>query len=110
MSDLRAYGPGKFNTVLDSLVYDLSLDGGADEETGSVTENGWYGLMRGPVSVPSSNLTTSEAMYLERQAGAILSENDQGFVSVEYFETVGELDEAWAQIEAGLADETETEA
>ena len=42
---IRSYGPGKFSTVLDSYVYELSLDGGPDEEAGSVDEGGWYGFM-----------------------------------------------------------------
>jgi hypothetical protein len=32
---IRAYGSGKFATVLDSYVYQVSVDEGCDEETGS---------------------------------------------------------------------------
>jgi len=118
MSDtLRPYGPGKFNTILDSLVYDLSLDGGPDEETGDVSETGtWYGLLRGSVeisadvlSVAGETLTDSEKAFLSRQLGAILSENDQGFVSVEYFESAEELELSWSVLsaEAYEADEAD---
>ena len=31
---IRRYGPGKFNTLIDSLVYDLDLSGAGDRETG----------------------------------------------------------------------------
>jgi hypothetical protein len=37
---IRPYGPGKFDTMLDAYVYDVSLDGGCDDEVGSVEENG----------------------------------------------------------------------
>ena len=44
--EIRSYGPGKFSTILDSYVYSVSLDGGCDEEEGSVDECGaWYGIM-----------------------------------------------------------------
>lgn len=44
---IRSYGPGKFDTILDSYVYAVSLDGGTDDEAGDVSECGaWYGLMR----------------------------------------------------------------
>lgn len=102
---IRPYGPGKFNTILDAYVYDVSMDG-AEVECGSVDENGvWYGVMRHGHTIfkdgdPSlEELTPAERDLLMHCAGVILSENDQGFVSVEYFDTMEELDAAWAEIE-----------
>jgi hypothetical protein len=43
---IRPYGPGKFSTVLDSYVYQVTLDGACDEETGNTNGGSWYGLMR----------------------------------------------------------------
>ena len=35
---IRPYGPGKFSTILDSYVYQVSLEGGCDDEIGSVDQ------------------------------------------------------------------------
>jgi hypothetical protein len=69
----------KFDGRLAERFYNLSLDGGADEETGSVTENGmWYGR------------------FNMRRAVVILSEDSQGFV---YAHTClhDEADNVWAE-------------
>ena len=42
---IRAYGPGKFYTVLDSYAFGVTLDGGADEEESYPEGGGWYGLL-----------------------------------------------------------------
>ena len=112
--EIRPYGPGKFDTMLDAYVYELSLHG-CDDEQGSVSETGvWYGLFRGftvggPFSgVPPARLNSAELDILRSSAGCILSEDSQGFVSVEYFDTTAKLDDAWAEIEAAhAADESE---
>lgn len=107
---LRTYGPGKFNTVLDSVVYQLTSEG-CDEETGSVSVTGvWYGLLRGALKESlypgSKELNDEELAFLEaHKAGAIVSENDQGFVSVEYFKSAEEMNSAWSEI----VSETETD-
>jgi len=41
---IRPYGPGKFDTVLDAYVYELSL-AGCDDEMGE--DGRWYGLLKG---------------------------------------------------------------
>ncbi len=103
---IRTYGPGKFDTILDSYVYSVSLDGTC-EECGSVDTGRWYGMMRGSLSLSHADsrdsdyfdLNSAERAELTRYAGVIVSEDSQGFVSVEYYETVEELGEAWALIE-----------
>src|SRR5262245_13454359 len=104
---IRPYGPGKFDTVLDSYVYSVSLDGGCDSECGSVDETGrWCGLMRHGSTIFRDHDPMLETLNSEEQekltgcAGVILSEDSQGFVSVDYFETQAELDAAWCAIEA----------
>lgn len=102
---IRSYGPGKFDTILDSYVYQLSL-AGCDDEAGDVAGPGWYGLLRGfevdgafsDVSA-SAELNEAEKDVLRSSAGAIVAEDDLGFVSVEYFETREKLDAAWQAIE-----------
>ena len=77
---------GKFEGELYATraVYDMSMDGMLDD-IGCVDELGWYasysGLIRGrgPFHV-------------------IISEDSQGFVRGEYFDTEDELNAAWAAI------------
>lgn len=102
---IRSYGPGKFNTILDSYVYSVSLDGGADAEVGSVDEGRWYGLMRHGRTIFKDHdpfletLNEEEREQLTSCAGVILTEDSQGFVYAEYFDTMDALDAKWAEIE-----------
>jgi hypothetical protein len=102
---IRPYGPGKFNTVLDSYVYSVSLDGGCDAETGDAQYLGWYGIMRNGRTIFRDHdpflepLNDEEKEQLTSSAGVILREDSQGFVYVTYYATDAELDAAWAQIE-----------
>lgn len=94
---IRPYGPGKFDTILDSFVYHYSLDG-CDEEAGSVLENGmWYGLIQGTMRF-TEPLTPAERRLIDSTIGVIVSENDQGFFHVEYFDSEDDLDKAWAEV------------
>ena len=105
---IRSYGPGKFDTILDCHIYQASLDG-CDEETGSAVDMGvWYGLLRGRVKV-SEKLTEEEAKLLNTSVGIILSENSDGFVTVEYYSDREELDAAWAECLAETEETEETE-
>jgi hypothetical protein len=108
-NDIRPYGPGKFNTILDAYVYELTLQGGCDDETGSVQENGeWYGLMRNGRTIFQDHdplletLNAAEQELLTESAGVIVTEDDQGFVSVNYYATAAELNAAWAEVESEL--------
>lgn len=120
---LRRYPhPGKYagGLLIDELVNDMTLDG-ADEETGYADTTGWYGLLRGPIHMEECkgcswshvvgvvvsdcqnvahryHLHSDEELFLSAIAGAIVTEDSQGFVSVEYFETATALNEAWADI------------
>lgn len=108
-STIRSYGPGKFDTILDEYVYSVSLDGGPDEELGSVSENGtWYGLMRNGSTIFRDHdpmletLNEAEQELLTSCAGVIIEEDSQGFVGVTYYDTEAEMDAAWRQIEADM--------
>lgn len=111
--ELRPYPhPGKFEggLVIDEAVYGI---GCWDEEAGDVQENGrWYGLLRDGIEEAQDDapeLTEFEREYLRGVAGAIVSENDQGFVSVDYFDTAEALEATWDRIEADLSPEDETD-
>ena len=119
-NEIRPYGPGKFDTILDAYVYDVSLDGGCDEELGESDSFGWYGLMRADKSFAGDvrreaernqdqDLTEGEWLLLTGTAGVILSEDSQGFVSVEYFDTQAELETAWMELEKAYAETIEDE-
>lgn len=111
---IRSYGPGKFDTILDSFVYSMSLDGGADEEIGESESFGWYGLLRGPFTdedVDRLNeiaaeqkddpLTDEEEeMLLGSKGGAIMSEVSTGLVHIEYFDTEKGAKDAWEEVAA----------
>lgn len=76
------FRPGKFegNACYEqaSRLYDIVLDGGADDECGSVAEDGvCYAL----VLDVENEATTFGARH------ALVVEDDRGFVSVETFET-----------------------
>jgi hypothetical protein len=84
----RSYGPGKFNYYADSYVYELSLDGGGDEEIGDVETTGYYVLVKGPFEHPQ----------LKKFAGAILVEDNLGFVGVNFIRGKKKLASTWKHI------------
>jgi hypothetical protein len=120
---IRGYGPGKFNTIIDSLVYDMVNQGMGSESCGDVSEVGFYAetILLGPDSVKDAEeaaaddpgakgvLTDEETDLLKNSYGAIMSENDQGFVAVDYYDTQKELEKDWAEIEASASPEEEDE-
>jgi hypothetical protein len=116
MYNIRPYGPGKFNTILDSYVYSVSLDGGCDEEEGSISECGeWFGIMRNGRTIFRDHdpmletLNEDEQEQLTASAGVVLREDSQGFVTVTYYDNTDALELAWSQIVDGFAVEEEEE-
>jgi hypothetical protein len=114
MSNIRKYGPGKFNTILDSYVYGVSVDGGCDEEFSHEYGGGWYGMMRHGRTIFRDHdpflepLNDAEREQLTECAGVILYEDSQGFVYVDYYDTDEELQNAWHKIAAQFeTDDTE---
>lgn len=101
---IRNYGPGKFDTMLDAYVYKLSLHG-CDDECGESDTTGWHGILRG-IQVDgafcdvgaSADVNEDEKQFLrEHSAGAIVSEDSQGFVTVEYFDNEDKREKAWSE-------------
>ena len=107
---LRPYGPGKFHNMLDAYVYSLSLNG-CDDETGDVGEVGhWYGLLKGfnaadisATATCDGAITPDEVAYLLRHVGAIVHEDSQGFVSVDYHANIRALEAAWVSVVHAIA-------
>lgn len=105
----RMYGPGKFTTMLDAHIWDVSMDG-CDDECGDVSTIGcWYGRMAGPFETTDPDMTPAERNLLTKSVGVIVSEDGNGFVSVDYFDTMAELDAEWTRImdECNAAEEDE---
>lgn len=118
--ELRRYPhPGKYEggLYIDEVVRDMTLDDN-DETTGDAETVGWYGLIRGAIQTEecgqcgcahivgfvgdcrndAHRLDADESPFLSAIAGAIVREDSQGFVSVQYFETAVALAEEWADI------------
>ena len=93
----RSYGPGKFNNYAEMYVFELSLDRGDDDE---IEEGGnVYTLMNGPFEHPQ----------LSGYAGAILMNNDQGFVTVDFIEGKRNLESEWKRIVSEIEAESESD-
>lgn len=111
--ELRRAGLGKFESgfLVDRWVYGLSLEEGV--VIGDVTEVGWavVPVTLGPDAVKDVReeakrqddiVTPDEEAFISDMFGAMVVEDDQGFVDVEYFETEREwLDkqEEWERAE-----------
>ena len=113
---IRSYGPGKYYTVLDSYAYEMTLDGGADEESTYGEGNGWYGLVwidkgakkrvREIAKENEDELTEEEDELLDDSVAVILFERSDGIVEADWFDTKKEAEKAWANV---LADTEEGE-
>ena len=110
---IRSYGPGKFSTILDSYVYQVSLEGGCDDEIADADASAWFGMMRNGHTIFRDHhplletLNEAEREKLTSCAGVILSEDGDGFVAVSYYDTEDELNAAWERITARFDEETE---
>lgn len=95
---IRPYGPGKFNTIVDSVVWELPCE----RDCGSLEEDGiWYGRIDGPLDLEAlqdgslPTLNEAERAQIAGTAGIIVSENTQGCVDVEYYDSAEDLEDAW---------------
>lgn len=92
--DLFKSQHGKFENKATELLYEMSLDGGGDEECGDVERGGWFGLMRGPFNDGKGN----EIPGLGHYVGAILQQTNEGFVYSEFFTSKTKLDKTWKKV------------
>jgi len=116
---IRSYGPGKFNTILDGYAYDVTLDGGADEEASYDEGGGWYGLLRlnqatrdrvhQSAHYNEDDLTDEESDLLDDSVAIIFFERSDGIVEVDWFDNAKQADTQWAKIEAEFEDDEDDE-
>ena len=109
MDTIRPYGPGKFNTVVDSLVWDAIQTNGTDQELAE-QGFGWRGIVRkGETGLElevqalpaykENPLNPAEIEFLAAQVGCIASEAEDGHVDITYFDNPEELEGAWKAIQ-----------
>jgi hypothetical protein len=118
-NDVRSYGPGKFYTILDGYVYEMTLDGGADEEASYEEGGGWYGLVSLDKSAvaraqelaaeQNDRLTAAELEQLRTNVGVILFERTDGIVESDWFLSKKKLAAAWKRVEDDVASTYEDE-
>lgn len=123
---IRGYGPGKFNTVIDMIVYDMIGQGMGEESCGDVSEVGFYaetislGLdaVKDAEGVASEDgdegkskgiLTDEERDLISESCCAIMVENEQGFVTVDYYEDEAEFKKDWEEIQEDASGEEDEE-
>jgi len=115
---IRRYGPGKFNTIIDSYVYDLTMEGMGEGTIGDVSEVGFAaeGIPLGPEALPEiervakedgDELTPEECDLIKESHGAIVTENDQGFVAVDFYDDQEEYEKDLDELEAQVSGEDE---
>ena len=101
-------GPGKFSTDLDAYAYEVTLDGGADEEESYGDGGGWYGLLR--IDEDARNavrdkcgvqlLNDEERDLLNESVAVILYERSDGLVETDWFDDAEHAAEVWSAIQA----------
>jgi len=84
----RSYGSGKFGNYADAYLYEISLEGGTDESVGDAESDTAFDLVKGPF----------EHRQLKEFVGAILHQNSQGFVGVEWYTNKKKLASDWKSI------------
>jgi len=99
---IRPYGQGKFNTMLDAYVYEVSREGRTEEDCRMY--DSWCGIMREGLSIfkdhdpTCDELTDEEYQQLLRCAGIIMTENSDGFVHVAYYDDQKSLETVWVEM------------
>lgn len=93
MDNLRPYGPGKYETILDAVV-DAAYGtlGHYTDTVGSVDELGHYTFIVAETTLwdelsseVAKYLTAEELDYLRDKVACIIHEDSQGFVSINYY-------------------------
>jgi hypothetical protein len=99
--------PKYSHNPINEYLHALTMESGHDEETGSTQELGWFGLFQGPVIDPAAmdvqtnpELTAEEIEQLQQCAGAIVTEDSNGFVSATIYTSADELNKDWQRIDA----------
>ena len=116
---IRSYGPGKFYKLIDSYLYEISLNGGPDREASYGEGNGWYGFMnlnpatKSEVHVIASEaddeLTDEEVDLLSESVAVIFFERSDGIVEADWFSDMDKAEAVWDEIEADTEGDDEDE-
>jgi CO dehydrogenase/acetyl-CoA synthase beta subunit len=116
---IRSYGPGKFYTLLDSFAFEMTLNGGVDEEASYGEGGGWYGLVwinddaREQICEIAKEekdpLTEEEQDLLDESLAVIFFERSDGIVEADWFDSKKEAEQAWAEILVDTEEEEEEE-
>lgn len=107
----RINRPGKFEgeLALTAWVYEISLHGGENDRAGSVQDAGMYASLllnlrkkEGDAEWHELELTEEDAAFLAQNPHCILFEDDQGFVSSEWFASKEEALTRWQIVKTEL--------
>lgn len=122
---LRPYGPGKYDTKLDAIVDTVARDW-IHVDAGSVSEDGrWLGQIHGgreildaidleaterqgeargahTADTADSGLTDDERIYLAETEIMIISEYNQGFVTITYYSDIRKAENSWSDLLSDL--------
>lgn len=92
---------GKFEHQADEVVYEWSLDGGGSASLGEAETFGYYELIEEPggVLVREPAGRWGAETYEWTFSAAIMAVNNQGFVRVEYFDSIDEARRVWDALE-----------
>ena len=87
--ELTRYGPGKFDLQIDTLAYEAIMHG-VNDSCGDVDTIGehisFVSMLPGHYHYNIEKLSITDVTFLNAQRAAIVSEDSQGFVRVEWFE------------------------
>lgn len=108
----------KYSSEIEHYLHELTMDSGQDAEIGDVQEHGWFALFQGVLvegelwdwSVEHDDcLTPDDVTSMLDWSGAILWEDNQGFVGADFYPTTDELAAAWSEIETMYQPEEDDE-
>lgn len=114
---IRPGGPGRFSTMVNQYVYELSQEGLTDEMMCS--DGSWLGLLAAMADTPlydegfkaETQLNEAEKRFLKPKAGVIIEEHPDGRFTMDYFERTEDLQVAWENLKprADVASEEDFE-
>lgn len=82
----------KFQDEVARALYNRSIEEGLEDQAGCVDEGGWAGLVKAPL------------VEGDGRVGAIIQQDEDGFVSAELFDDEDELTKAWEEVVDDLED------
>ena len=88
----------------DDFVSAKLSEGWADEELGDVQGFGYYAFLRGPLEADENDikefeLDSDDVEWLLEQKAIIAHEDNQGFLDVDGYTSLGQAKEDWANLE-----------